>query len=344
MAFKSLQRDLILTVLQRDSIWSSGSGSRHTRSYLNGQESPLAPYSNQPLHLDDMLDIPAYARGPALHRPQPLWDEVEIASSLPGQSDDFPCLSQEPGSELMEDLEPVEHRQTSFNSTEPHHGQSFSSDDMYAGTTIATSFGSGGDLAYGLQQANARMQHALADSHSHDHPHSMFRPGRMTMQGAELSNTFTSPQRPSYDLGNMSWEYQPPNFLADARRCSFGDFPGPNEFLPQYGQNADSQGNADDFSFNGNNLLPEDADRVVEGDYDLPNALPASSPARPTSRNPSFQDLLSSDPFENDDYQMYIDPTLPDENSLQEAQPESEAVGEDETTRPTRQTPPMLDD
>jgi hypothetical protein len=344
MAFKSLQRDLILTDLQRDSIWSSGGGYRHSRSRLNGPESPLAPYSNQPLHLDDMLDSLEYAHGPALHRPQPFWDEVGIASSPPGQSDDFPYLSQDPGSESMKDLESVEHRQISFNSTEPQHGQSFSSEDMYSGTTIATSFGSEGDLAYGLQQVNARMQHPLADSLSHDHPHLMFRPGRMTMQGGELSNIFTSPLRPSYDLGNTSWEYQPPNFLADARRHSFGDFPGANESLPQYGQNVDSKGNAGDFSFTGSHLLLEDTDRAVDGDYDLPNALPMSSSARPTSRNPSFQDLLSSDPFENDDYQMYIDPNLSDENSLQEAQPESEAVGEDETTRPIRQTPPMLDD
>jgi hypothetical protein len=344
MAFKSLQRDLILTVLQRDSIWSSGGGYRHSRTHLNGPESPLAPYSIPPLHLDDRLDNPAYAHGPALHRPQPLWDVVGIASSPHDQSDDFPYLSQNLGSESIKNLEPVEHRQISFNSTEPHHGQSFSSEDMYAGTTIATSSGSGDDLAYGLQQANARMQHALADSHSLDHPHSMFHPGRMTMQGGELSNIFTSPLRPSYDLGNTSWEYQPPNFLADARRHSFGDYPGANESLPQYGQNVDSQGNADDFSFAGNHLLLRDTGRAIEGDYDLPSALPVSSSARSTSRNPSFQDLLSSDPFENDDYQMNIDPHLSDENSLPEAQPESGAVGEDETTRPIRQTPPMLDD
>lgn len=249
--------------MQQTTAWSSGDGDGDSLDYQDS--SPLAQYSNSALPMHDILDHSAYAYGHTPLRPQPHWEEVGTASSMG-------------------------HHQISFASTESHHHK-FSSDEMLAGTTEASFEPDANvyDLPYDPQQAGTGIHHACdTGSLTDHHTYSTFRPGRMTTHGEELSNIFTSPLRPGYDVSSTSHMNQPSDFETQERSRSFEDYQVADGSLTAYDQNyaTTAQENAEDLSFPGSHLT-------------------------------SFTDLLSSDPFN------------PDEYSAQSA---------------LRQTPPMLED
>jgi hypothetical protein len=245
--------------------------------------------------------------------PQPQWEKLEFTNSASNGPYELPYPDTDEALRLVNCQGGKNRGESSFTSTYVDPSSACSDPGL---ETAGTSFSSDFEMS-DLQAANAKMQHMVtyephADYSYQSPPH---RPGRMTAQGRRLTNVFSSPpSKTASDFEITPHVYQPGGSTLDSsflKRHSFdGYLPAKFSLIP-YSDiiEPDLHWRRGDLEYDDSHLALQDANQVIEDDYnELPPAPALSNP--PESNNMSFMNLLSSDPVMPEKYHTLLDPEM----------------------------------
>jgi hypothetical protein len=305
----------------------------------------LAKFSN-PSYYDLNGDYhPTGIRPAATVFPQPQWEKLGVTSSASNGPSEMP----RPGTNYYLDFAQDWAGRGDVSFTSTYIDSSLSSQD-YSSGTIASSFTADFSMS-DVQAANARMQNIVAYDPQAEFldqapPH---HPGRMTTQGNNLTDAFSSPP----ERLSSEFEITPHTYHSDVstlessflRRHSFGGYLPANLVLTPYGNDPDLEWEDGDSEHADTNSAPQDA--ISQNDNNqLPPAPTLSTP--PGRDNMSFMDLLSSDPVMPEHYLNLLDPGFstgkyPQHNFRESNFVEYENPIDQGISRNGRQTPPLLE-